>query len=267
MSGEGRQRVLVFDIETLPDLDAARALLNAPDAEEAALRAAIGRHYARGDEAPEQAFLKPPLHRLCCLGLLSARRDSAEDLWRVEALGTWTLAEESEATMLARFDRALRRGPVLVGFNSGGFDLPVLRYRALALGVAMPNLHAGAFNYLYRYGDRHLDLMDRLSGFRASTPPSLAECCALLGLPLKAEMDGERVEGLWAAGEAARIAAYCRADVAATWLLLLRWWLATGVMPEDLVRGSLRGFAEAAAAGEFGEGLGAMAACASRLAG
>jgi predicted PolB exonuclease-like 3'-5' exonuclease len=109
--------------------------------------------------------------------------------------------------------------------------------------------------------------MDRLSGFRASTPPSLAECSALLGLPLKAEMDGERVEGLWAAGDAARIAAYCRADVAATWLLVLRWWLATGVMPEDLVRGSLRGFAEAAAAGEFGEGLGAMAACAARLAG
>lgn len=267
MSGEGRQRVLVLDIETLPDLDAARALLGQPDAEAPALRSALGRHYARTDEAPERAFVKAPLHRLCCLGLLAARRDSADDLWRVEALGTWTIAEESEAALLARFDRALRRGPILVGFNSGGFDLPVLRYRALALGVPMPNLHAGSFNYLYRYGDRHLDLMDRLSGYRASAPPRLAECCALLGLPLKAEMDGERVEGLWAAGDTARIAAYCRADVAATWLLLLRWWLATGALPEELVRGSLRSFADSVAAREFGEALEPVAACAARLAG
>ena len=267
MSGEGRQRVLVLGIDTLPDLAAARVLLGQPDAQGSALRAALGRHGARGEEAPERAFVKPPLQRLCCLGLLAARRDGAEGFWRVEGLNARTLAEEEEAAMLARFDRALRRGPVLVGFNSGGFDLPVLRYRALALGVPMPNLHAGAFNSLHRYGERHLDLMDRLSGFRASAPPSLAECCALLGLPLMAAMEGERVEGLWAAGEAARIAADCRAGLAATWLVLLRWWLATGTMPEAVVRASLRDFAEAAAAGAFGEGLGHAAACAARLAG
>lgn len=167
-----------------------------------------------------------------------------------------TLAEHDEADLLARFDRALQGGPLLVGFNTSGFDIPVLRYRAMALGVPLPHLHGSAgADYLHRFGRMHLDLMDRLSGFRASPAPSLAECCALLGLPLKAEMDGERVEALWAAGDHPRIAAYCRADVAATWLVLLRWWVATGTLPPDQARDAFRAFADSIAGGAFGEGL------------
>jgi 3'-5' exonuclease len=220
------------------------------------VRAALGAHYARAGEAPEAAFLKAPLHRLCCLGLLRAERPSPDDPWRVTWIRAATLADHSEADLLTRFDRALQNGPLLVGFNTSGFDIPVLRYRAMALGVPLPNLHGGAgADYLHRFGRAHLDLMDRLSGFRASPAPSLAECCALLGLPLKAEMDGERVEGLWASGESARIAAYCRADVAATWLVLLRWWLATGSMPPDQGREAFRAFSEMVEGGELGDGL------------
>ncbi|WP_051212760.1 3'-5' exonuclease [Rubritepida flocculans] len=261
------QRVLVLDIETLPDLAAGRALLDMPEAEEEAVRAALGARYARPGEAPERAFLKPPLHRLCCLGLLVAERAAPDEPWRVARLRARTVAEEPEAALLARFDAALRGGPGLIGFNTGGFDLPVLRYRALTLGVPMPHLHAPGFAYLHRFGERHLDLMDRLSGFRASPAPSLGECAALLGLSLKAEIDGERVEALWAAGEHARIAAYCRTDLAATWLLALRWWMVTGGLPPERARESLRGFAEAIAEGALGEGLEAIAAAARAAAG
>jgi hypothetical protein len=38
------QRVLVLDIETLPDLGAAQALLNRPDDQETAVRKALGAH-------------------------------------------------------------------------------------------------------------------------------------------------------------------------------------------------------------------------------
>jgi len=231
------------------------------------VRAALGAHYARAGEAPEAAFLKAPLHQLCCLGVLRAERTDPEEPWRVTRLRAATQAEYSEAELLARFDRALTSGPLLVGFNTLGFDLPVLRYRALTLGVPMPNLHgASGADYLHRFGRAHLDLMDRLSGFRASPTPSLAECCALLGLPLKAGMDGERVEALWEAGESARIAAYCRADVAATWLLLLRWWVATGALPPAQASDALRLFADAVEAGGLGEGLEIHGAVARRLA-
>lgn len=230
------------------------------------MRAALGAHYARAGEAPEAAFLKAPLHRLCCLGLLRADRPSPDDPWRVAYIRAATLADHNEAELLARFDRALQHGPLLVGFNTSGFDIPVLRYRAMALGVPLPNLHGAAgADYLHRFGRAHLDLMDRLSGYRASPAPSLAECCALLGLPLKAEMDGERVEGLWATGDSARIAAYCRADVAATWLVLLRWWVATGSLPAEQTRDAFQIFADAVEAGEFGDGLTSHGAVARAL--
>jgi len=259
------QRVLVLDIETLPDLDVARALLNLPDEPAEGLRVALGAHYARPGEEPERAFVKAPLHRICCLGLLVAERAAPDEAWRVSRLRAVTAEDHPERELLARFDASLRGGPVLVGFNTSGFDLPVLRYRALALGVPMPHLHAPGFAYLHRYGERHLDLMDRLSGYRASSSPSLAECLALLGLSLKATMDGERVEALWAAGEARRIAEYCRKDLAATWLLALRWWLVTGALPPELVRDSLVSFADAIEEGAHGEGLEPIAAVVRRL--
>jgi hypothetical protein len=260
------QRLLILDIETLPDLEAGRALLNLPSAADAEVRQALGEHYARAGEAPERAFLKAPLHRLCCLGLLRAERSTPDDPWQVRWIRAATLAEHSEAELLARFDRALQSGPMLVGFNTSGFDLPVLRYRGLALGVPLPNLHgASGADYLHRFGRSHVDLMDRLSGYRASPPPSLAECCALFGLPLKAEMDGERVEALWAAGDTARIATYCRADVAATWLVLLRWWVATGVLAPDSARPAFSAFADAADDEALGDGLARHAAVARAL--
>ncbi len=69
-----------------------------------------------------------------------------------------------------------RPAPMLAGFNTSGFDIPCCRYRAIALGVPMPSLNGGnGRDYGYRYGKDHFDLADRLSGFRASPMPSLAE--------------------------------------------------------------------------------------------
>jgi len=67
-------------------------------------------------------------------------------------------------------------GPILVTFGGNGFDLPLLRYRAFALGVPVPGLHAGGHrNYWHRFGSDHIDLCDVLSGYGGSTKPSLAE--------------------------------------------------------------------------------------------
>ena len=56
-------RVVVFDIETVPDLAAGRALLGeaAAGLDEAALRLRLGQRYAREGQDPATAFLKPPL--------------------------------------------------------------------------------------------------------------------------------------------------------------------------------------------------------------
>lgn len=241
-------RVVVFDIETVPDLAAGRALLGeeAEGLADAALRVKLGARYAREGQDPATTFLKPPLHAVACLALLVAERDGAEEPWRPRRMAARHVGDTSESEILALFERTLsqRPAPMLAGFNTSGFDLPVLRYRAIATGVAMPSLNGGnGRDYGYRYGRDHIDLADRLSGFRASPMPSLAEACALLGLTAKSGMDGSEVEPAMAAGRGAEVAEYCETDVAATWLLLLRFWQATGALPQDAARASFTAFA------------------------
>ncbi|CAH0224193.1 3'-5' exonuclease [Roseomonas sp. CECT 9278] len=241
-------RVVVFDIETVPDLVAGRALMGeaAERMDDAALREALGARYMREGQVAATAFLKVPLHAVACLALLVADRDSAEDPWRVRRLASRHIGDTPEAEILALFERTLagRPAPVLAGFNTSGFDLPVLRYRAMACGVAMPALHgANGRNYGYRYGTDHIDLADRLSGFRASPMPSLTEAAALIGLTAKAGMHGAQVEPAMAAGRGAEVATYCETDVCATWMVLLRFWQAMGALPPEAARGSFRAFA------------------------
>jgi len=236
-------RVLVLDIETLPDLEAGRALVG-PDVPDDALRATLGARYAREGQDPATAFLKPPLHKLAVLGVLRAERDAPDEPWRISQCIARGTDAFDEPTLLARLDAALAHGPLLVGFNTSGFDVPVLRYRALATGVAMPHLLGlGGRQYTHRYSAAHVDLCERLSGFRASPPPSLAEACALLGIPAKGAMTGLDVEPAIAAGRMAEVSAYCETDVAATWLLWLRWMQATGAMPAEATRDSMAAFA------------------------
>lgn len=227
-----------------------------------ALRAALGARYARDGQDPATAFLKPVLHRICVVGVLRAERETAEAPWHVTRIRARSTEELSEAEMLAGLEASFRQQPLLVGFNSSGFDLPVLRYRALALGVAMPALLGpGGRDYTHRFGTAHVDLCERLSGFRATAPPSLAEACSLLGIPAKGEMSGYDVEPAMAAGRGAEVAQYCETDVAATYLLWLRWMQAMGA---GEIPASFAAFAEFAGGTAH---LAEHAAAARRLAG
>lgn len=236
---------VVFDLETVPDLNAARRLLNlGADVSDAEVREAIGKHYSRDGQAPADVFLKPPLHRIVCLGALFAELEDG-GAFAVRGLGGRHTGEKSEADLVRDFAAGLPRedrggGPILVSFNGRGFDLPILRYRALAHGVAIPALFgAGRREYWTRFGHDHIDLCDVLSGFGASARPSLSEMAALLGVPAKLEgMDGSQVEGLAEAGRLAEIAAYCVGDLIVTFRLLLRYALVRGEINEDQVAGA-----------------------------
>jgi hypothetical protein len=228
-------RLLVLDVETVPDLDAGRRLLGAAaPADDKALRAALGaRQGGRAEADPATAFLKPPLHRIVALATLRAERDGPGEAWRPARLTVRHTGQRPEASILAGLERsvAAEPGPVLVGFNSQGFDLPVIRYRAMALGVAMPALLQDGIGrrYAHRFGRDHLDLCDLLSGHGASARPSLAEAAALIGLDGKPGLQGSEVEGAVAAGRLDEVAAYCAVDVAVTWLVFLRLGVALGL--------------------------------------
>jgi 3'-5' exonuclease len=227
------QHVVVFDLETVPDLDVGRTLLGlTAEAQDGEIRMELCARYAKADQDPAEAFVKVPLHRIICIGALYAERAERSMPWAVTRCGVGHIGQRPERELVSGFINSLAGplGPQLVGFNSSGFDLPVLRYRAMALGIPANLLHGGnGIDYWYRYGKGHLDLCDILSGFRASTPPSLAEVAALCGVPVKIDgMDGGQVEPLLAAGRLSEIAAYCETDVIATFLVFLRYALVVG---------------------------------------
>ena len=116
----------------------------------------------------------------------------------------WSLGEpdSSEAELIQRFyDGIERYTPQLVSWNGGGFDLPVLHYRALIHGVAAARYWDWGDddkefkwnNYLSRYHTRHLDLMDVLAMYQPRANAPLDQMAKLCGFPGKLGMDGSKV--------------------------------------------------------------------------
>ena len=144
----------------------------------------------------------------------------------------WSLGEEdsSEAELLKRFfDGIERYSPTLVSWNGGGFDLPVMHYRALINGVTAPrywetgndDVSFRYNNYLGRYHWRHTDLMDVLSAYQPRASAKLDDIATLMGFPGKLGVTGAEVWPRYLNGELAAIRAYCETDVLNTYLVYL----------------------------------------------
>lgn len=223
---------LVFDIETIPDVDLGRRLLGLDDADDEAVAAAM---FAAREEATGSDFLPYEQHRVVAI---SAALRSA-DQFHVWSLGG---AESPEDELVRRFFAGIEKTqPVLVSWNGGGFDLPVLHYRALKHGIASRRYwDTGDFdqsfrfnNYLGRFHWRHIDLMDVLAGYQARGRASLEHVAALLGLPGKLGMSGDKVWGAYCEGRLEEIRAYCETDVLNTYLVLLRFELIRGHLSQE----------------------------------
>jgi 3'-5' exonuclease len=161
------ENVIVWDIETIPDLqgfDAANYLIGKSDAE---IREVMG------DKFPKHIY-----HSVVCIGALIAHRES--DHWAVNAVGAPHVGERSEKDLIQTFvDKIAELNPQLVTFNGSSFDLPVLRYRAMIHGIAAPGLSARP--YFKRYADDALDLCDVLSSFGSQGKATLHEICRVMG--------------------------------------------------------------------------------------
>ena len=223
---------LVFDIETVPDVDFGRRLYGLqglPDTQVAKAMYALRRQVTGGD------FLPPEQQRVVAISCVLRNGDSFR-VWSVGDLAT------PEGELIQRFFGGIGQySPDLVSWNGSGFDLPVLTYRALLAGISAPRFwetgdQDPAFrynNYLNRFHDRHTDLMDVLSGFQSRGRASLANMACLLGLPGKLGFDGSRVWEAWERGDVAGIRRYCETDVLNTWLIYLRFQLLRGQLTRE----------------------------------
>ena len=136
--------ILVWDLETVPDLPCVARVHGFDEDDHGACREALG-----------DKFPKLPFHKIACIGALIAER--REGVWTVLSLGAPHIAERTEAEMIQSFvDRIGEFRPQMITFNGSSFDLPVLRYRAMINRVSAPGLECR--RYWYRYTDDCLDL-------------------------------------------------------------------------------------------------------------
>ncbi len=247
--------VFAFDIETVPDTVGGagiHGLGGLPDDEITSAMLAMRRARTGGNE-----FLPHHLHRVAVISIAAC----IGDRFLVFSLGH---EGEPESAIIQRFFDGLDRyRPQLVSWNGSGFDLPVLHYRALRHGVRAPcywesGQNERSFrwnNYLNRFHEGHLDLMDVLSGYQLRSAAPLDEVASLCGLPGKMGMSGGDVQAAVAAGEIDAVRRYCEVDALNTYLLFLRFEYMRGNLMDDSyttacerVRSSLSEMAESHAA-------------------
>ncbi len=222
--------VLVFDIETIPDVESGKRLYALDGLGDADIAKVM--FHKRREQTGESEFLRHHLHRVIAISAVLRHADT---------LRVWSLGEKDagEAELIRRFfDGIDKYTPTLVSWNGGGFDLPVLHYRSLLHGISAPRYwdtgeHDRDFkwnNYLSRFHARHTDLMDVLSGYQPRGTAPLDEIAQLLGLPGKLGMHGSQVWDQYLAGRIDDIRHYCETDALNTYLIFLRF---------ELIRGNL----------------------------
>lgn len=212
--------VLVFDLETVPDVHAYAATAGLQGHPEWTVREQMG------DKFPRQIF-----HRIVCIGALEAHRvDSGS--WQVRALAAPHLGERPERDLIQDLaDRIADLEPRLVTFNGASFDLPVLRYRAMIHSIAAPGL--ARHRYFDRFAPDTVDLCDMLSGFERHGRVTLHQLSRVLDLPGKPEgIDGSHVETMVRVGHLDELARYCASDVVNTYRIWLRYELFRGRLGE-----------------------------------
>jgi len=220
-----------FDIETVPDVEFGRRFWDLDELSDEDVGTAMA--FMRQQQAGTD-FL--PLHQQRIVAISVTFRTA--DTFKVWSLGD----EDSDEAELVRrfFDGIDRYSPDLVSWNGGGFDLPVLHYRALKNGVQAPRYwEMGESdrdfkwnNYLSRFHWRHVDLMDVIAGFQPRGRASLDQMAVMLGFPGKLGMSGGKVWETFLDGGIRDIRNYCETDVLNTWLIYLRFEFMRGNLDE-----------------------------------
>ena len=233
------QTLFVFDIETVPDTDAVPNLTGFRESSEEARRAELERYHLEITDG-HNSFPRQPFHRVVAISFLEAEIEysGVQETYYLKELRSGGEVGFDEAQLLRGFFQYFEYlKPRLVSFNGRAFDLPVLKYRAMAHGIAAPWLYGAGDkwnNYMSRYAiDWHCDLLDVLRDYGASTAVKLSEVSAVMGLPGKFGVDGSKVAEMIEAGDIQGVRDYCETDVLNTYLLYLRTMLHRGTLPRD----------------------------------
>ena len=239
--------ILVFDIETIPDIDGLRTLHEldekVSDNDVAEMAFQMRRQKTGSD------FIQHHLQKVVAISCVLREGDTFK-VWSLGGL------EDDEGSIIQRFyDGIDKYTPQIVSWNGSGFDLPVLHYRGLIHGVQCARYWDMGEddkdfkwnNYISRYHSRHIDLMDLLAMYSGRANAPLDDLAKLIGFPGKLGMDGSKVWEAYQQGRLSEIRNYCETDVVNTYLVYARFQLMRGQFTKaryekecELVRGTLR---------------------------
>jgi 3'-5' exonuclease len=220
--------LLVFDIETVPDVAGIRRINEIDQSVDDA--GVLDWFLQRRRTATGSDFA--PCHLQRVVAIACALRDEA-------GLRVWSIGDpaDSEPELIRRFfDGIEKYSPQLVSWNGSGFDLPVLNHRALIHGVTASKYWDWGDddrefrynNYLARFHTRHLDLMDVIAQYQPRASAGLDAIARLCGFPGKLGMGGSEVGAAIADGRIQDVRSYCECDVLNTYLVYQRFRLMRG---------------------------------------
>lgn len=221
--------MLVFDVESVPlaasmaaeyPEDERQPPSNWRDEEKIAKWRAADRE--KWDAERVKAYsLSPRTGRVACIGYEFDTGTQKSVIAHVEG---------NESVLLGDFWAAVRQSPVIVGFNSHGFDFHFLLIRSLILGVD-PGVRVADYLRRYTYTP-HFDVRMALTGWDVRQPGTLADWAGAFGVAGKSG-HGSEVYGMVLEGRWDDLSNYCLADVAVTRALAERVGPAYGVEVPD----------------------------------
>ena len=188
---------LVFDIETIPDIDLGKKVYGIDGLSDADTLEAMKTLQAQ--KTPGNTFFPLFLHKIVAISLV-LKTNTSFNIW---SLGN---TDSNEQELLKRFFAGLEQySPTIVSWNGTNFDLPVIHYRSLKnsvvgekyweTGKTDPGFKWN--NYINRYHERHSDIMDILAGFSPRANASLENVSLMLDLPGKMGIDGSKVYDMY----------------------------------------------------------------------
>ncbi|HLR24825.1 MAG TPA: ribonuclease H-like domain-containing protein [Fodinibius sp.] len=214
----------IFDLETVPDFEFVRRVINDPEEDEDDLLIQASEALARNSSG----FLPPMYHRMV----------SWVGLW-IENNGipkqkiSWHGTNEKEGLELIFEALGTYKDFGLIHHNGRGFDLPVLTYRAMKHQLQMP-MRLSHYDITYRYSSDNVDLKDEFSNYGASSWPKLKHLGQLIGIPVKQTGEGNQVLKMFREDKLAEIEHYCYEDVMGTYIVWLHMKYTTGDINKEL---------------------------------
>ncbi|OEY87139.1 3'-5' exonuclease [Wolbachia pipientis] len=222
--------LLVFDIETIPDVSYCKNLFNISDDLSVEARRDLLTKYHLEVTGGKNDFLRQPFHQVIAISFLlcSISYNNGYEIFSLQEIRSGGTLHSCEKELVKGFFNYIaEKKPRLVTFNGRTFDIPVLKYRAMVHGIQAEYFHKAGDkwnSYNKRYSnDWHCDLLELLSDFGASARMKMNEICAAFNLPGKIAVDGSKVVSLYDDGKLEEIRDYCETDVVNTYLIYLRF--------------------------------------------